>query len=153
MIVLRRQFPEPQRQTRHRRGRRRLGPYGKATAEDQQTDAGDTAFHGGKHNAIRRHRESGIMSHMPLQFRLAQPPDHPRIEEMVIDSFEPITWFKKLDARIGPLNGRDWHTRWQGRMRQVFETETVLIGESEGAIAAMSAGNLDRENALAYVDL
>src|SRR5438874_8588842 len=93
------------------------------------------------------------MSHMPLQFRLAQPPEYPRIEEMVIDSFEPITWFKKLDARVGPLNGRDWRTRWQARMQHIFETEIVLVGESDGAIVAVSTGTLDRDSALAYIDL
>jgi ribosomal protein S18 acetylase RimI-like enzyme len=72
---------------------------------------------------------------------------------MVIESFEPITWFKKLDARIGPLNGRDWRARWQSRMVRIFETETVLVGESGGELAAMSAGTLDREHALAYIDL
>jgi ribosomal protein S18 acetylase RimI-like enzyme len=93
------------------------------------------------------------MSHMPLEFRLAAPPDHPRLEEMVIESFEPITWFKKLDARVGPLNGRDWRTRWHGRMRHVLAKEIVLVGETDGSIAAMSAGTLDREDALAYIDL
>ena len=93
------------------------------------------------------------MSHMPLEFRLAAPPDHPRLEEMVIESFEPITWFKKLDARVGPLNGRDWRTRWQSRMRRVFETEIVLVGESSGEMVAMSSGTVDRDDALAYIDL
>ena len=84
------------------------------------------------------------MSFMPLEFRLAAAPEHPRIEEMVIESFEPITWFKKLDERIGPLNGRDWRTRWQARMRHIFETEIVLVGESGAEMVAMSSGTLDR---------
>src|ERR1051326_2526202 len=90
---------------------------------------------------------------MPLEFRAAAPPEHGRIEKMVIDSFEPITWFKKLDARIGLLNGRDWRMRWQARMRHVFETETVLVGESGGEIVAMSSGTFNSEAALAYIDL
>jgi ribosomal protein S18 acetylase RimI-like enzyme len=90
---------------------------------------------------------------MSLQFRLASPPDHPRIEAMVIESFEPVTWFKKLDARIGPLNGRDWRARWQARMRHIFETQIILVGESDGELAAMSSGTLDSESALAYIDL
>lgn len=90
---------------------------------------------------------------MPLKFRLAQPEEYEQIQEMVIASFEPITWFKKLDARIGPLNGRDWRTRWQSRMRHIFETEIVLVGEHDGEIAAMSSGTLAHEDALAYIDL
>ena len=72
---------------------------------------------------------------------------------MVIESFEPITWFKRLDDRIGPLNGQDWRARWHARMRDVFETEIVLIGETGGEIAAMSSCTYDTEAALAYVDL
>ena len=93
------------------------------------------------------------MSLMPLQFRLAQTAEHPRIAEMVISSFEPITWAKKLDAQIGPLNGQDWRQRWQSRMRHVFETEIILVGETAGEIVAMSAGALDQEAALAFIDL
>ena len=93
------------------------------------------------------------MSVMPLQFRLAEAAEHPQIEKMVIDSFEPITWYKKLDARVGPLNGRDWRTRWQARMRKVFETEIVLVAETGGETVAMSGGTLDRADALAFIDL
>lgn len=93
------------------------------------------------------------MSLMPLEFRLAAAPEHSRIEEMVLESFEPITWAKELDARVGPLNGRDWRARWQARMRRVFETEIVLVGESAGEMVAMSSGTFDRDEALAYIDL
>jgi ribosomal protein S18 acetylase RimI-like enzyme len=93
------------------------------------------------------------MKLMALEFRLARAADHPHIEKMVIDSFEPITWFKKLDTKVGPLNGRDWRTRWQARMRRVFETEIVLVGEQAAQIVAMSSGTLDRADALAYIDL
>jgi ribosomal protein S18 acetylase RimI-like enzyme len=89
----------------------------------------------------------------PLSFRLAVAADHPKIEEMVIASFEPITWFKKLDARIGPLNGMDWRSRWQDRLRNVFATEIILVGETEGQLAAMSSGTVNPGPALAYIDL
>ena len=90
---------------------------------------------------------------MPLEFRLAEPSEYPRIESLVVESFEPITWFKKLDARIGPLNGKDWRARWHGRMRAVFENEIVLAGQTAGEIVAMSAGTLDQGAALAFIDL
>jgi len=90
---------------------------------------------------------------MPLVFRSAELSEHRTIESMVIESFEPITWFKKLDGRIGPLNGQDWRARWQTRMRDVFETQIVLVGETGGEIAAMSSGTLDAASALAYIDL
>src|ERR1700689_1845984 len=90
---------------------------------------------------------------MPLDFRSAELSEHRKIESMVIESFEPITWFKKLEGRIGPLNGQDWRARWRTRMRDVFETQVVLIGEAGGELAAMSSGTLDTEAALAYIDL
>ena len=93
------------------------------------------------------------MTIMPLHFRLAEVREHPKIQEMVIESFEPITWFKKLDEQIEPLNGRDWRTRWEARLRQVFEKQIVLIGETGEGIAAMSSGTVDLDSALGYIDL
>jgi ribosomal protein S18 acetylase RimI-like enzyme len=90
---------------------------------------------------------------MLLDVRPAQASEYQKIEDMVIESFEPITWFKKLDDRIGPLNGRDWRMRWKDRLRHVFETEMVLVGEADGKLAAMSSGTLDQAAALGYIDL
>src|SRR5216684_8852 len=90
---------------------------------------------------------------MPLDVRPAETSEYQKIEDMVIESFEPITWFKKLDDRIGPLNGQDWRMRWKDRLRHVFETEIVLVGEADGELAAMSSGTLDHAAALGYIDL
>src|SRR5689334_2275776 len=90
---------------------------------------------------------------MPLHFRAASTSEFPSIEEMVIESFEPITWAKKLDEKAGPLNGVDWRARWQARLQNIFKTEIILVGESGQRIRAMSSGTLDREPALAYIDL
>lgn len=90
---------------------------------------------------------------MPLEIRLAEASDFAAIEALVIDSFEPITWQKKLDERIGPLNGRDWRARWQSRLAHVFQTQIVLLGESDGALAAMASGTLDRDSALGFIDI
>lgn len=90
---------------------------------------------------------------MTLVFRLANPGDFPAVEKLVIHSFEPITWQKKLDAQVGPLNGRDWRARWQSRLRRIFETQVVLLGEADGVLAAMASASLDAEAALAFIDL
>jgi ribosomal protein S18 acetylase RimI-like enzyme len=90
---------------------------------------------------------------MPLHFRPAGQSEHPAIETMVIDSFEPVTWAKKLDQKVGPLNGRDWRRRWQARMRTIFATQVILVGEIEGEIRAMSSATLDADTGLAYIDL
>jgi hypothetical protein len=65
---------------------------------------------------------------MQLEFRLASIDDQAAIAELVIDSFEPITWQKKLDQDFGLLNGRDWRARWQSRLENIFKTQIVLVG-------------------------
>lgn len=90
---------------------------------------------------------------MALTFRLALPADYPRIQQMVLESFEPITWQRKLDQNFGPLNGADWRQRWHSRMQAVFQTQVVLVGEAEGEIAAMASGTLDPQSAMALIDL
>jgi ribosomal protein S18 acetylase RimI-like enzyme len=88
-----------------------------------------------------------------LHVRLATAADHAQLEPLVIDSFEPITWQKKLDARFGPLHDRDWRSRWQARLRHIFATQIVLVGESGGEIAAMASATIDRDAQLAYIDV
>ncbi len=72
---------------------------------------------------------------------------------MVVDSFEPITWIKRVDTRFGPLNGMDWRARWQVRFRRVFESQYVLVGEVDGRIVACATGTYDPGSRLGYIDL
>ena len=90
---------------------------------------------------------------MPLSFRTAGERDFAALETLIIDSFEPITWQKKLDARFGPLNGRDWRARWQARLKHIFQTQVVLLGEADGNLVAMASATIDREAALGFIDL
>ena len=90
---------------------------------------------------------------MPLTFRPARPDEYPALEAMVIDSFEPITWFKKLDERFGLLNGQDWRARWHARMQNVFGSEIIVVGEAEGEVVAFASGTYDETTRLGYIDL
>jgi RimJ/RimL family protein N-acetyltransferase len=90
---------------------------------------------------------------MPLVFRPPRPDEYAALERMVIDSFEPITWFKKLDDQFGPLNGQDWRARWHARMENVFRTEILLVGEEDGEVAAFASGTYDDPAKLGFVDL
>src|SRR5262249_26274653 len=90
---------------------------------------------------------------MSLHFRAANTSDFSLIEQLVIEAFEPITWAKKLDDRMEPLNGLDWRKRWQARLQNIFNTQIILAGEADQRIQAMSSGTLDRGPALAYIDL
>jgi ribosomal protein S18 acetylase RimI-like enzyme len=88
-----------------------------------------------------------------LIFRPAVEADHPALEAIVIESFEPITWQKKLDARFGVLNGCDWRARWRARLTKIWATQAVLVGELDGAIAAMASATVDPQAALAFIDV
>lgn len=90
---------------------------------------------------------------MALRFRMAAPSDYRALEKLTLESFEPITWLKKVDERFGPLNGKDWRTRWRKRFRRAFETQRVLVGEAEGAVVAFASGTIDEETRLGYIDL
>src|SRR5712671_4675448 len=90
---------------------------------------------------------------MALTIRPATAADHEELEALVIESFEPITWQKKLDIRFGPLNGCDWRERWRLRLRKIFATQEVLVGEAEGQLAAMASATVDRNSALGFIDV
>jgi ribosomal protein S18 acetylase RimI-like enzyme len=90
---------------------------------------------------------------MPLTFRLAKPSDYLRLEKMVIEAFAPITWFRRVDELVGPLNGLDWRERWKLRMKSVFARQVVLVGEAEGEIVAYASGTYDAATRSAFVDL
>src|SRR5262245_17016769 len=90
---------------------------------------------------------------MALTTRRATKEDFPALEQMVIDSFEPITWQKKLDEKFGPLNGRDWRQRWASRLAKIFATQEVLVGEVGGQLAAIVSATLDHEAALGFIDV
>jgi ribosomal protein S18 acetylase RimI-like enzyme len=94
---------------------------------------------------------------MALNIRPAHPSEYPQIEKMVVESFEPITWFKKIDKTYGPVDGNNWRDRWHYRLAKVFATQTVLVSDLPGdtgpELAAFASGSLERETRLAYLDL
>lgn len=79
--------------------------------------------------------------------------DHSRIEKLVLDSFESITWFRAVDKKYGPLNSSDWRDRWKRRLQKIFAEQIILAAELNGALVAMSSSTIDPAAALAYIDL
>jgi ribosomal protein S18 acetylase RimI-like enzyme len=88
-----------------------------------------------------------------LQFRLATPADLPHLREMIIDSFEPITWYKKLDERFGPLNHHTWRDRWHLRLDKIFVNQILLVGALDGQVVAAYTGTVDPDTLMGYIDL
>jgi ribosomal protein S18 acetylase RimI-like enzyme len=93
------------------------------------------------------------MADQVLAFRMATPDDLPRIERMIIDAFEPITWYRKLELELGPLNGVDWRARWRNRLEAVFATQVIMVGEFVGEVVAAATGTYDPLAAMGFVDL
>jgi ribosomal protein S18 acetylase RimI-like enzyme len=54
---------------------------------------------------------------------------------------------------FGPLNGKSWRERWELRMANIFETETVLVGEADGHVVAFASGTVDPDVRLGFIDL
>jgi ribosomal protein S18 acetylase RimI-like enzyme len=88
-----------------------------------------------------------------MTFRLARPDELSFLANMIVSSFEPITWFKSLDREFGPLNGCDWRERWRQRLDKVFATQIILAGEVDGAVVAAATGTYDEATRLGFVDL
>ena len=90
---------------------------------------------------------------MPLTFRPATAGEHPQLKQMIVDCFEPITWFKTADQKYGPMNGLDWRARWDLRLAKVFATQIILVGEQDSEILACATGTYDAATAMGFVDL
>ncbi|MBI4906646.1 MAG: GNAT family N-acetyltransferase [Acidobacteria bacterium] len=88
-----------------------------------------------------------------LSFRLARPDEFDALRPIIIDSFEPITWYKKVDDLFGPLNGLNWYARWQLRLDKVLATQIILVGEQNTEIAAVATGTYTESTRLGFVDL
>ena len=90
---------------------------------------------------------------MPLTFRLARADEHAHLKQMIIDTFEPITWSKPADKRFGLMNGLDWRERWKLRLEKVFAQQIILVGELDGKVAACATGTYEELTAMGFVDL
>ena len=90
---------------------------------------------------------------MSLTFREPEPADHDLLVAMVTLSFEPISWYRKLDARLEPLNGRPWDKRFEDRMRDALASQYVMIGEREGRLCSCACGVYDERSRSAFLDL
>ena len=88
-----------------------------------------------------------------MNFRLARPEDYPTIEPLIIDSFEPISAYVDVEAKMGPFNGHGWRSRWQNRIRKAFDTQIVLVGEERGEVVAYASGVIDEAEKLALLDI
>ena len=90
---------------------------------------------------------------MSLHVRPADPAEYDHLKEMIIDSFEPITWQKIADKRFGLMNGLDWRERWRLQLEKNFDTQIILVGELESGVVACATGVCDEATAMGFIDI
>lgn len=90
---------------------------------------------------------------MYLHVRPADPVEYDHLKEMIIDSFEPITWQKIADKRFGLMNGLDWRERWRLQLEKNFDTQIILVGELESGVVACATGVCDEATAMGFIDI
>ena len=81
------------------------------------------------------------------------PADLPRLIEVSLASFAPITWQRAVDEKFGLLNGHDWQDRWRRRVEKALREQTILVLEAEGAVLGYACGTVDAALGLAHLDI
>lgn len=87
-----------------------------------------------------------------MTFRLATQADHPAVRTMIVDAFAPISWMRRADRDFGPFNGLDWRERFGRRVDPFFARGIVLVGETEGVLAAACTGSVDAASGLGSIE-
>ncbi|MBM3728388.1 MAG: GNAT family N-acetyltransferase [Acidobacteria bacterium] len=132
----------------------RQGVGGDAPAESAANNADviDSCSHGviGPHRGRIMQRYTASTN---MNYRLARTEDRSKLDEMIIASFEPITWYRKLEEKQGQFCRMDWRGLWGRRLDKIFEGQIVLVGESEGQAVAVCTAAFDEMAGLAYIDI
>jgi len=85
--------------------------------------------------------------------RPAHSADLPRLIEVSLASFGPITWQRTVDDRFGPLKGHDWKDRWRRRVEKAFQEQTILVLEQDGKFLGYACGTVDAAIGLGHIDI
>jgi ribosomal protein S18 acetylase RimI-like enzyme len=85
--------------------------------------------------------------------RFATADDLPRLIEVSLAAFGPITWQRTVDTRFGPLQGLDWRERWRRRVERALQEQTFLVLLDEGQMVGYACGTLDAAIGLGHLDI
>lgn len=88
-----------------------------------------------------------------MQIRPATPGDLPRLVEVSLASFGPITWQRTVDRIFGPLHGHDWRDRWRRRVEKATQEQTILVLEENNEMLGYACGTLDTTLGLGHIDI
>ena len=90
---------------------------------------------------------------MSLKTRVAGDDEFDRVFDLLVESFEPVSYWKTIDERYGPLNGKDWRERWRGTLGEIQEKETLIVGEVENRLVAFATRKVDPETRLGDISV
>ena len=90
---------------------------------------------------------------MGESIRMAVLSDLPRLVELSLASFGPITWQRTVDRVFGPLNGHDWRDRWTRRVKKIMQEQTILVLEQDGVIVGYACGTVDQVLGLGHIEI
>lgn len=85
--------------------------------------------------------------------RPATAADLPRLVEISLASFGPITWQRAIDEKFGPLRGHDWQDRWRLRVEKAWQDQDFLVLEEDGQLRGYACGVVDAAVALGHLDI
>lgn len=93
-----------------------------------------------------------------LSIRLRAPEEREAVIELIVQAFEPITMFRRIEELFGPLNQRHWRDRFRSKARAAVDGKTTLVGlddavEGSGRLVACAVCEYDPEFRLAFLDL
>ena len=76
------------------------------------------------------------------------------VVDLICRAFEPITMFRRIEAKLGPFNRRSWKERLRVRTEKSVGSRTVLVGlDDQQQIVACALGAYDPEFRLAFLDM
>lgn len=85
--------------------------------------------------------------------RPATAADLPRLIEVSLASFGPITWQRAIDEKFGPLQGHDWQDRWRRRVATALQEQDFLVLEEDSQLLGYACGVVDPVTALGHLDI
>ena len=87
-----------------------------------------------------------------LTIRTMRPEEAETLVQLILDTFEHASLAKNITDRYGLINGHDWKERKGESAREdIKSADVVLVGEIDGAVAAMMTLSWDRKYATGHI--
>lgn len=88
-----------------------------------------------------------------MNIRLYQTSDLPRLIEITLEAFEPVSIDRNMEDQVGPIHGHDW--RWR-KARYIEEDvreqpDGVFVAEMEGEVVGYITTRRDNESGIGLI--